>query len=141
MKPALQPGLSHELTFVVPVDKTVPRLYPESPEFRAMPAVFATGFLVGLLEWACMLAVQPCLDEGQISLGTHIDVSHCAATPPGREVSARVELVSVQGRRLRFKVSAHDGRDLIGEGWHERTVVDKARFEAGLKAKAGEERA
>ena len=62
MKAALKPGLSHELKFRVPDTKTVPHLYPESPEFQAMPEVFATGFMVGLIEWACILAVNPHLD-------------------------------------------------------------------------------
>lgn len=136
MRPPLQPGRVHELRFVVPPAKTVPALYPESEEFRAMPAVFATGYLVGLLEWACMQAIRPCLDEAlQISLGTHIDVSHRAATPVGLEVSARVELVCVEGRRLRFQVQAHDGHDLVSEGWHERVLVERPRFEARLQAK------
>lgn len=62
MKATRQVGLEHQLQFQVPASKTVPALYPESPEFRAMPEVFATGFLVGLLEWACIQAVKPHLD-------------------------------------------------------------------------------
>jgi hypothetical protein len=83
MKPSLQPGIRHEHRFVVPTSKTVPALYPESEEFRAMPEVFATGFLVGLLEWACIKAIQPHLDWcAEQTVGTHIDVNHSAATPP-----------------------------------------------------------
>ena len=95
------PGITHELRFVVPVTKTVPHLYPESPEFAAMPEVFATGFMVGFVEWACIQAIAPHLDEGELSLGTHVDLSHVAATPPGMEVVARVRLDEVDGRRLR----------------------------------------
>lgn len=136
MKPTLKPGLVYEHRFVVPASKTVPALYPEAPEFVAMPEVFATGFLVGFLEWACIKAVNPHLDApGEQTVGTHIDVSHEAATPPGREVTARVELVEVDGRRLVFAVEAHDGVDRISRGRHERFVIDRARFDAKLDHK------
>ena len=129
MKPGLQPGVNREFRFVVPASKTVPALYPEAAEFSRMPAVFATGFLVGLLEWTCMQALRPWLDEpAELTLGTHIDVSHCAATPPGREVTVQATLVEVRGRRLRFEVEAHDGVELISRGHHARAVVDRARF-------------
>src|SRR5262249_39437657 len=82
MKTSLLAGIEHELRFVVPLAKTVPALYPESPEFRQMPEVFATGFLVGLLEWACIRCVNPHLDwPAEQTVGVHIDASHCAATP------------------------------------------------------------
>lgn len=138
MKDTLKPGIRYEHKFLVPQSKTVPALYPESPEFKAMPEVFATGFLVGFLEWACILAIKPYLDWPQEqSLGTHINVSHEAATPPGLEVTATVELLGVEGRKLTFSVSAHDGVDLIAQGTHERFIVDKAKFENKLKSKHG----
>ena len=96
MKPSLAPGIAHELRFTVPVGKTVPHLYPESPAFAAMPEVFATGFMVGLVEWACIDAIAPHLEDGEMSLGVHIDLSHDAATPPGMEVVARVVLEAVR---------------------------------------------
>ena len=136
MKPSLASGIAHELRLVVRVDKTVPHLYPEAPEFAAMPEVFATGFMVGLVEWACILAIAPHLDEGEMSLGTHVDLSHSAATPPGMQVVARVRLEEVAGRRLAFSATADDERERICEGRHERFVVDRARFEAGVARKA-----
>jgi fluoroacetyl-CoA thioesterase len=136
VKASLAPGLEHELRFVVPAGKTVPHLYPESPEFTAMPEVFATGFMVGLIEWACIAAIAPHLDDGETSLGTHVDVSHTAATPPGMEVVARVRLEKVEGRRLSFSAQAADEREPICAGRHERFVVDRARFEAGVTRKA-----
>lgn len=136
MKDTLKPGITYEHKFVVPPTKTVPSLYPEAEEFVAMPEVFATGFLVGFLEWACIKAVNPHLDwPNEQTVGTHIDVSHEAATPPGLEVAARVELIEVDGRRLVFAVEAHDGVDLISKGHHERFVIDKGRFEARVAAK------
>ena len=137
MKPTLQPGLRFVHTFRVPASKTVPALYPEAEEFLEMPEVFATGFLVGFLEWACIRAIRPHLDwPREQSLGTHIDVSHEAATPPGLEVTATVELVAVEGRKLTFHVEAHDGVDLISRGRHERHVILKERFEARVAGKA-----
>ena len=137
MKPSLVPGLEHELRFTVPVAKTVPHLYPESPGFAAMPEVFATGFMVGLVEWACIETIAAHLDDGEMSLGVHVDLSHDAATPPGMEVVARVRLEAVDGRRLRFAAEARDAAEPICAGHHERFVVDRARFEAGVAGKAG----
>jgi fluoroacetyl-CoA thioesterase len=138
MKETLQPGIRYEHRFVVPQSKTVPALYPESDEFAVMPEVFATGFLVGFFEWACIKAVNPHLDWPQEqSVGTHIDVSHEAATPPGLEVTATVELIAVEGKRLTFAVEARDGIDLISRGRHERFVINKERFDAKLGVKKG----
>jgi fluoroacetyl-CoA thioesterase len=136
MRDTLVPGLEHELRFVVPETKTVPHLYPESPEFQAMPEVFATGFMVGLVEWACVLAIAPHLDEDEVSLGTLVELSHDAATPPGMEVVARVRLEAVEGRKLTFSAEASDAQDRICAGRHGRFVVDRARFDAGMARKA-----
>jgi fluoroacetyl-CoA thioesterase len=135
MKDTLTPGLVHHLEFLVPENKTVPNLYPEAVEFGTMPKVFATGFMVGLMEWACMKVLEPHLEEGEGSLGVHVNVSHSAATPPGFTVSVDAECVSVNGRRVRFAVSAHDGVDVIGKGEIERFVVAWDRFDRGLEAK------
>jgi fluoroacetyl-CoA thioesterase len=137
MKETLRPGISHELRFTVPLAKTVPALYPESPEFRRMPEVLATGFLVGLLEWACIRAINPHLDwPEQQTVGVHIDASHCAATPPDMEVTVRAKLTCVEGRRLFFDVEAWDGVELISRGTHERFVIDHERFSAKVRQKA-----
>jgi len=137
MKETLKPGIRYQHKLIVPPSKTVPALYPEAEEFLVMPEVFATGFLVGFLEWACIKAVNPHLDWPQEqSVGTHIDVSHEAATPPGLEVTASVELIGVEGRKLIFAVSAHDGVDLISRGRHERFVISKEKFDAKMGVKA-----
>ena len=136
MKDTLQTGISYTHKFVIPESKTVPALYPEAEEFAVMPEVLATGFMVGLLEWACIKAINPHLEWPQEqTLGTHIDVSHEAATPPGLEVTVSVELVAIDGRRLVFAVEAHDGVDLISRGRHERFVVNKAKFDAKIGEK------
>jgi len=138
LKPSLKPGIAYQHSFVVPVTKTVPALYPEAEEFLVMPEVFATGFLVGFLEWACLKAINPHLDWPlEQTVGTHIDVSHSAPTPPGMEVTANVELIAVEGKSLVFAVRAHDGIDLISEGRHRRSVIVKGRFDARVLAKRG----
>ena len=136
MKETLKPGIRYEHKFVVPASKTVPALYPEAQEFVLMPEVFATGFLVGFLEWACIKAINPHLDwPEEQTVGTHINVSHEAATPPGLEVTAIVELIEVDGRKLVFSVQANDGVDLISRGRHERFIINKNKFDAKLSKK------
>jgi fluoroacetyl-CoA thioesterase len=135
VKETLAPGLEGELRFVVPEEKTVPALYPESPEFVVMPAVFATGFLVGLVEWACIQTIAAHLDPGELSLGVHVDLSHDAATPVGMEVVARVSLGAVEGRRLTFSAEVDDATDRICSGTHTRYVIDEGRFLTGVERK------
>jgi fluoroacetyl-CoA thioesterase len=101
-----------------------------------MPDVLATGYLVGLLEWACIEAIKPHLDwPREQSLGTHVNFSHIAATPAGMTITVDVRLDKVEGRKLTFTLSAHDGVDKISEGTHERHVIDVERFNAKLAAK------
>jgi len=141
MKDTLKPGIESEFSFHIPGTKTVPALYPESPEFREMPEVFATGFLVGFLEWACIQAVNPHLDwPVEQTVGTHIDVSHVAATPAGFDVTAKVKLIEVNGRRLLFEVEAHDGVELISKGQHERFIINKDKFDAKMQEKISRKR-
>lgn len=136
MNDALKPGLAGMLEYRVPESKTVPQLYPESAEFREMPKVFATGFLVGLVEWTCMRLIHPHLKvPEETSVGVDVRLTHQAATPPGRIVTVKVVLDRVHGRRLTFRVTAHDGIDVICEGTHERMVIDTARFAAGVDRK------
>lgn len=94
--------------------------------------VFATPSLVGLMEAAAMDALRGCLADGETTVGTRIEVSHLAATPIGETVRAEATLVSVDGRKLAFDLVAHDGRQRIGEGRHERVVVSRDRFLARL---------
>jgi len=136
MKSTLVPGAKTTFRFTVPASKTVPHLYPESADFQAMPHVFATGFMVGLMEWACLELLKPYLDEGEGSLGIHIDVSHIAPTVPGQTVTVDVECTKVDNRRVTFDVKAHDGIEMIGRGRHERTVVPWDRFKAMVNTKA-----
>ena len=136
MKDTLKPGIEYTYKFTVSKSKTVPELYPESEEFQAMPEVFATGFMVGLIEWTCIKAINPHLDwPREQTVGIHIDVNHIAATPPGLEVTTKVKLIEVDGRKLVFEVEAHDGVDLISRGKHERFIIYKEKFDAKMKDK------
>lgn len=136
MKNSLQPGIEHRFTFTIDESKTVPALFPESSEFQEMPDVFATGYMIGLIEWTCIQALYSHLDwPNEQTVGTHIDVNHVAATPPGFDVTVRVKLTEVDGRRLVFEVEAHDGVDLITRGKHERFVIHKEKFDRKMREK------
>ncbi len=156
-------GASAELAYTVTPDKTVPQTYAEFPEFRDMPPVFATGLLVTLLETCCrtvprgrrfapsapqggqgnlgrpsvsLKAILPYLDwPREVSVGTHVNFAHLAATPPGMTVRVRAEVTAVQGRKVSFRAVAHDEFDCIAEGTHERHVIDAARFNARVAGK------
>lgn len=137
MKDSLQPGLAHEFRFRMEETKIVPALYPESEEFQMMPHVLATGFMVGLIEWTCIQAVNPHLDwPDEQTVGTHINVSHIAPTPPGLMVLVAVTLAQVEGRRLVFDVQARDDVELISHGTHERFIIYPEKFNRKVQEKA-----
>ena len=136
MKDTLAPGASATLSYTVPANKTVPHLYPEAADFQSMPAVFATGFMIGLMEWTCMKVLEPHLDAGEGSLGVHVNVSHAGATLPGQTITVDAEVTKVEGRRVSFRIKAHDGVEMIGEGEHDRFVVPWGKFNARVNAKA-----
>ena len=130
MKQTLVAGLEGTYRYRVGELRTVPRMYEDAPDFQMMPAVLATGYLVALAEWACIELIKPHLDwPREQTLGTHVSLSHLAATPPGLTVEIHSRLEAVEGRKLVFRVDAHDGIDRITEGVHERHVIDAARFE------------
>jgi fluoroacetyl-CoA thioesterase len=136
VKDTLRPDLQGTFRYRVPPGKTVPHIYEEAADFQLMPGVLATGYLVALVEWACIELIKPHIDwPREQTLGTHVDLSHIAPTPPGLTVEVRVRLLAVDGRKLAFQVSAHDGLDKICEGRHERHVIDLARFEERLGTK------
>ena len=137
MKPTLQAGLTFTHTYIVPGEKTAPQVFRESDLFQAMPPVFATAFMVGLMEWACMEALRPHMEEDEISLGTNISVSHLAATPPGMRVDVEDVLLEVSGPKTKWKITARDEKDLIGEGTHERFSIRREKFAAIVAKKAG----
>lgn len=131
-------GDSYEFTYTIPENKTVPHLFPESPEFQEIPAVFATGFMVGLMEWTCIQHLNPFLRDDQTSLGVLIETSHSAASSPGMTVSVVAQVTKVTERKIEWSVVARDNRDVIGEGRHVRAVVARDRFMKALQEKSTE---
>ena len=140
MKPSLKPGLTHTHRFAVTDAKTVPNLFPEAASFREMPRVLATGYMVGLLEWACIELLRPHLDPGEGSLGIHVDVAHTAATPAGLTVTVQAKVEAVEGRRVDFSVVLDDGVEEITRGRHRRAVVQWDKFNARVAEKAAKAR-
>jgi fluoroacetyl-CoA thioesterase len=96
--------------------------------------VFGTPMMIALMENACWHTVATALDEGYVTVGTHVNVSHLAATLLGQTVRATAELIEIDGRRLVFRVEAYDERQKIGEGQHERAIVHLERFLSRIKA-------
>lgn len=141
MSPDLKPGLQFEWSYLVPPRATVPQLYHDTPFCRDMPEVLATGYMVGMMELACVHGVMPFIDwPREQSLGVMVNFRHLAATPPGMTLRVRGELLEVEGRRLKFRVEAWDGIDKIAEGEHERVVITPERFNARIadkKVRAG----
>ncbi len=132
----LQPGLASEFRFPVPENKTVPFVYTESPEFQLMPRVLASPFPIGLIEWACVRAVNPHIDwSEEQTVGTGFHLSRLAATPPGLAVTVRVRLEKVEGKQLTFSIVVDDGMDTVAEGAPEKHIIDAARFNARAAAK------
>ena len=97
--------------------------------------VLATPVMINLIEAAALAAIEHLLPAGYQSLGTHLDVRHLAATPVGMKVRATARVKKVDGRAVSFEVSAHDERDLIGDGLHERVVVNVAKFDQRVQRK------
>ena len=139
MKPGLTTGARASLAMTVGPSHLVPALFGEqnggAGAFRDMPAVFATANMVGLMEWACVEQLRPYYEEGEGSLGVHVDVDHTAPTLPGQVVTVETEVEEVDGRFIWFRVTAHDGIDQIGTGRHRRAVIRNEKFNDRLDAK------
>ncbi len=128
----LQPGISGEARCLVTPETTAATMGSGALE------VFATPAMIALIEKAAWQSVQPHLEEGCGTVGTALRVRHLAATPVGMEVTARTELVEVDGRRLVFRVEVRDAKGVVGDGEHERFIVKNESFLKKAKAKLGE---
>jgi fluoroacetyl-CoA thioesterase len=134
-KDSLRPGITHTETILVTDRLIVPEMADYFSNFASMPPVLATAYLVAFVEWTCVRALADHLLDGEHTVGTHVDLAHSAATPAGMRATAAIELIEMSGRKLRFKVACRDQRDEIGAGFHERFVIDEARFLAKLAEK------
>jgi len=126
----LEIGLHAETVLIVGDEHTAPHVG------SGRIHVLATPVMINLIEAAALAAVENSLPEEHQSLGTRLDVSHIAATPVGMRVRATAEVVRVDGRTIYLKVRAEDERELIGEGTHERVVVNLERFDKRVQDKA-----
>ncbi|WP_426114191.1 thioesterase family protein [Massilia sp. PWRC2] len=136
MSSSLQAGLRFSWRYTVPERASVPALYHDTDFCRDMPAVLATGYLVGMMELACVHGIMPFVDwPRQQSLGTMVNFRHLAPTPPGMELRIEGEVLAVDGRRLTFRVEAWDNLERVCEGTHERMLIEPQRFAARLASK------
>jgi len=127
----LKPGLTGSAELKVGVEHTAPSIG------SGLVPVLATPVMINVIEAAALAAVEHLLPAGHQSLGIHLDVRHFAATPIGMSVRATAELVGVDGRTLTFRVAARDDKEPIGDGSHQRVVVNVARFDARVQRKVG----
>lgn len=136
MKPTLLPGLADTHSYAVTAANTVPHLAMDRSTFDDIPEVLATAYMVVMMEGACTKVLRPHLDAGEGSVGVSINVTHIAATLPGQTVTVTATIEKVEGRKVTFRVVAHDGLDKIGEGTHIRAIVPWERFKKGVAEKA-----
>jgi fluoroacetyl-CoA thioesterase len=128
--PDIEPGLVGEATLVVQATHTASHLGSGGVE------VLATPTMIALMEEAARTSVDPKLEPGQMGVGVNVNVSHLAATPMGMRVTARAELLGVDGRKLTFRVEAYDEKEKIGEGTHARAIINVERFMSWVHEKA-----
>jgi len=126
----IRPGLTGTASLAVAPEHTAPRIG------SGRIAVLATPVMINVIEAAALAAVEHLLPAGHQSLGIHLDVRHFAATPVGLRVTAVAVVTGVEGRTISFRVEAHDEREVIGDGAHERVVVNVARFDERVQRKA-----
>ena len=141
MNQKLKPGIMFEWSYTVPERATVPNLYNDTAFCRDMPDVLATGYMVGMMELACLHGLMPYVDwPREQSLGTMVNFNHLAPTAPGMTLLIKGEVTEVDGRRVCFRVEAWDEVERVCEGTHERYLIDPERFAqkvAQKVAKAG----
>ena len=131
----LKPGLKHSESLRVSEAMAVPAQGRLLGFGQEMPPVFATANMIAFVEWTCVAALAPYIGREQRTVGTRVEMTHMAATPIGMTVTADVELIEIDGRRLRFKVACRDEVEPIGTGFHERMIVEVDRFLSRLSQK------
>lgn len=130
MAEPLQPGLTGKLERTVTPNDTATHLG------NGKVQVLSSPMMIAWMEYAAAYAVEPHLPSGVQTVGIHVDVKHLAATPVGLKVTAVAELTKVDDRTLTFRVTARDDKELIGEGTHQRAIIDVAKFDAKVRQKA-----
>lgn len=136
MRPELQVGMRFSWEYTIPERSTVPNLYHDTEFCRVMPNVLATGYLVGMMELACIHGLMPYVDWPQEqSVGTMVQFNHLAASAPGMTLRIEGELLEINGRRLLFQLSAWDNLEKISDGRHERVLIASDKFNAKMADK------
>jgi predicted thioesterase len=130
MSSPFHPGMTHELHHKTKPEDSAQRFYPHLPD------VFATPFLVGLMERASAELINVHLQPGEQSVGIGMDLKHMAATPLGMEIRVKTEVTAVEGRKLTFRLEAHDEVEKIGEATHERFIILADKFNSKVAEKA-----
>ena len=125
----LKTGIKNSMELTVTEDRTA-----ASAGSGGQP-VFSTPHMVALMETTAWSSVEPCMEEGVSTVGTHLDIAHLSASPVGAHVKSESELIEIDGRRLVFRVSASDDAGLIGEGTHERFIINTEKFMARTESK------
>jgi fluoroacetyl-CoA thioesterase len=122
-------GTRGEQTHLVTTENAISFLGMEGARVHPTPR------MIGLMEWTCRETVFPMLDSGYDTVGTHVNVAHLAAAPIGMTVTFTAEVLSVNDRRIQFRVEAFDEKEKIGEGTHERAIINVAKFATRLAEK------
>ena len=122
-------GIKHTVTEVVTLDKTAEKVG------SGLLPVYATPSMIALTEKCASECVAPYIEDGKASVGTMLNVKHLAASPLGIKITCTATLTEIDGRRLVFSLEASDEKGLIGEGTHERFIIDIDRFMAKCNAK------
>lgn len=128
----LEVGTKHTESLMVTEENTARALGSGTVE------VFGTPAMINLIEYTCAQSVQGELEQGQTTVGTHLDISHDAPTPIGMQVTCVSELVEVDGRALKFAVEVSDGSGIVGRGTHSRFIVNQEKFTTKANAKLSE---
>ena len=131
----LHAGLTHSESVVVEKQLTVPEISPLFPAFSVMPHIFATPHLISLVESTCIIALRPYLTPEQRTVGVSFNFTHLAPTPMGMTATATINLVEISGKMLTFSFTCRDEQDVIGEGTHERAIIEVEKFMARVAKK------
>lgn len=125
----LKVGDKTTVTYIVGESKMVPELYPEFEEYQKMPRVFATGFMVGLLEWSAIVSLSKLLESDEGSLGTFVNIRHCAPTPAGARLTVTATCIRSTFPYFEWEVRALDDEgEVAAEGIHGRNIIEVDRF-------------
>ncbi|MBE3638732.1 thioesterase family protein [Mangrovicoccus algicola] len=135
MRPGLCIGDRATFSRVIRPSEVVPRLFADARVMDPMPHVLASACMIGLFEWACVEQIAPFYEAGEGSLGTGFEMTHVAPTPPGLTVTVETEIEQIDGKFIWFRVRGHDGQDMIGQGRHQRAVVQWDRFNTRVAGK------